>query len=142
MLRKIHVAMLLSLLVAGCQSTSAPPVVKVAAPAVPMASAKPAGPPPVAGVLAGQLGTSLSHMDRRTAFNSLLVALKSGKRQSWRGTGTVFGYATPQKPAGLGGLADLSCSTYDVHVFVNGRGRSGSGKACRNADGGWTFTNS
>ncbi|MBV1705842.1 MAG: hypothetical protein KGQ37_01390 [Hyphomicrobiales bacterium] len=142
MQRKIHVAMLLSLLVAGCQSTSGAPDVKVKPPAMPMAAAKPAGPPPVSGALAGALGANMSEKDRRTAFNSLLMALKSGKRQSWRGTGTVFGYATPQKPAGLGGLADLSCSHYDVHVFINGRGRSGSGKACRDADGSWTFTNS
>lgn len=142
MMRKYAVAMLLPVLVAGCQSVAPPPVVQVAVPVMPLAPARPVGPPPVQGVLAGSLGASLSPNDRQTAFNSLLLALKSGKRQSWRGTGTAFGYATPQPSTGVAALADFSCSHYDLHVFVNGRGRSGGGKACRGADGGWTFTNS
>ncbi len=142
MKRKVIVTGLLPLLVAGCQSVAPHPVVPVAAPVMPMAAAKPVGPPPVQGVLAGSLGADLSSKDRRVAFNSLLAALNSGKRQSWRGTGTVFGYATPQPGSSVAALADFACSTYEMHVFVNGRGRTGSGKACKGADGTWTFTNS
>lgn len=142
MMWKFGVAMLVPTLVAGCQSVAPPPMVQVAAPVMPLASAKPVGLPPVQGVLAGPLGEGLSHHDRRAAFNSLLLALTSGKRQSWRGAGTAFGYATPQPSTGVTALTEFSCSPYDLHVFVDGRGRSGRGKACKGADGTWTFTSS
>lgn len=108
---------------AACGPTAPPPV--VATPAIP------AGPPPVAGVIAGSLGASLSEADRRVAADAQYEALTSGQRKSWKAkTGTTFGFVEPGPEAG-------SCREYTHTVYIDGRPQSGKGQGCREAGGAW-----
>ena len=101
------------------------------APVPPPAPQVPAGPPPVAGVIAGPLGSSLSETDRRVAADAQYDALEKGEKRSWKAkTGTAFGFVEP-------GAEGAGCRSYSHTVFINGRSRSESGQGCRQPDGSW-----
>ena len=111
-----------SLLLGGCGPSAdvAPPAPQI-----------PAGPPPVAGVIAGPLGASLSEPDRRVAADAQYDALEKGEKRSWKAkTGTSFGFVEP-------GAEAAGCRSYTHTVFIGGRSQSGTGQGCRGADGAW-----
>ena len=122
-IRLRHVAFVaVALFVAGCGPKADIP---------PPAPQIPAGPPPVAGVIAGPLGASLSEADRRVAADAQYDALEKGEKKSWKAkTGTTFGFVEP-------GAEAAGCRSYSHTVFVNGRSKTETGQGCRGADGSW-----
>lgn len=113
------------LVLAGCGPSADVP---------PPAPAVPAGPPPVAGVIAGPLGATLTEADRRTAADAQYDALEKGEKKSWKAkTGTTFGFVEP-------GAETAGCRTYSHTVFIGGRSQTQTGQGCRGADGAWKLT--
>lgn len=117
---------LASLALAACSSTrtAEPP---------PAAAAQPAA-PAIAGVLAGSFAAGLSDADRQRAYDAQILALESGKRQSWRGDHGLFGYV---EPGAESVRSDGKCRDYAHTIYVAGRPRTASGSACRQAEGSW-----
>ena len=101
----------------------------------PPSAAAPAKPavPSISGVVAGPFGADLAEADRQRAFDAQNQALETGKRQSWRNDKGLFGFVEPGSESRLGG----SCRDYTHTLYQNGRPKSASGSACRQADGSW-----
>jgi surface antigen len=85
-------------------------------------------------VIAGPVSASLSDIERERGFKAQMDAVETGKRVSWRGDRTSYGYVEPGAD-GLGG-----CRAYTHTVYLDGRAQRGSGQACRKTDGSWNFS--
>ena len=110
----------------GCFGGSEPPV-----------ASAPAGvaPPVIAsGFIAGPIAASLNEQDRERGFKAQVDAAETGKRISWRGETTSYGYVEPGTE-GIGG-----CRSYTHTIYLDGRAQRGSGQACKKGDGGWSFS--
>ena len=96
------------------------------------APTKPAA-PAISGIIASPFGSVLSEPDRQRAFDAQTQALETGRLQSWRNDKGLYGTVEPGAESRLGG----SCRDYTHTLYLNGRPKSASGSACRQADGSW-----
>lgn len=118
--------LLLSLALAGCASTQAPPV-EMAAPPAPAMSAVPEL--PARGVVGVSVGRTLDEDDQSIAIAAQQDAISSGERKSWRGAKGAYGFIEPGAETG-------ACRAYTHKIFINGRPQEGKGEACLK-DGVW-----
>lgn len=116
----------LSLALAGCASTQAPPV-ETAAPPAPAVDA--VSEPPAPGVVGVSIGQALNESDRVVAITAQQDAIASGERKSWRGEKGAYGFIIPGPETG-------ACRAYTHKIFINGRPQEGKGEACLK-DGVW-----
>ena len=117
---------------ASCNTTSGDGV--GASPVLAALPTVPAGPPPVSGVVAGPVGSSLNEADRRVAADAQYDALEKGQRKSWKSkAGTAFGFVEP-------GASNGGCREYSHTVYIDGRPQTGKGEGCRQPDGSWRLT--
>jgi surface antigen len=110
----------------GCFGGSEPPV-----------ASSPAGvaaPQPASGFIAGPVSASLNEQDRERGFKAQIDAAETGRRISWRGETTSYGFVEPGAD-GIGG-----CRAYTHTIYLDGRAQRGSGQACKKADGNWSFS--
>lgn len=89
------------------------------------------------GVLAGDIGASLSPAARAMAAGAEYAALERGQTGlpvDWRQSEQVSGSVVPQQPYSVG---STTCRRYVHTVMVGGTDRSATGTACRSEDGVW-----
>jgi surface antigen len=129
--RKIAAACAMAAALTGCVSQNAPPpAAAVATPTGPAPTPENVDPSMLGGVLAGSVGLGLENGDRVAAYKAQASALETGQRSSWRGERGVYGYVEA-------GAKQGSCRSFSQTVYVAGRPYTGSGSACRQADGSW-----
>lgn len=120
-LKPLVLSLVLTLGLAACQTSSAPPATPVSIG------------PQLSGVIVGPALASLSDSDRERGFKAQVDALETGKRATWRSEKTAFGFVEPGAD-GIGG-----CRSYSHTVYLDGRAQRGAGQGCKQADGGWSF---
>ncbi len=89
------------------------------------------------GVLAGELGNTLSANARRRAAEAEYRALESGQTGMpvpWKVSDNLYGSVVPQQPYSVG---SSNCRRYVHTVTEKGAVRSAAGTACRNDEGIW-----
>jgi surface antigen len=123
---KLTGSLVLALSLGGCFGSTDAPV----------ASAPAAGPTVqvISGFVAGPVAASLSESDRERGFKAQVDAAETGRRMSWRGETTSYGYVEPGAD-GIGG-----CRVYNHTIYLDGRAQRGAGQACKKADGSWSFS--
>jgi surface antigen len=91
------------------------------------------------GLIGNQIGQSLDAADQRTAYRTEQVALErypDGASSSWSNPNNGnYGYTQPQST--YQSSSGQYCREYQTTIVVNGRAETGTGTACRQADGSW-----
>ncbi len=123
---RLTVVVLAVLSLGGCLGGSEPPVAS--------APSGIAAPQVASGFVAGPIAASLTEQDRERGFKAQIDAADTGRRMSWRGETTTYGYVEPGSE-GVGG-----CRAYTHTIYLDGRAQRGSGQACKKADGSWNFS--
>lgn len=96
----------------------------------------------VGGLVGNRVGNYLDERDQQQAYSTANYALNNnadGQMASWANPqNNTSGYTTPTKTVET---ATGTCRNYQTGVSANGETHSGTGTACRQADGTWKLTN-
>jgi surface antigen len=114
--------MLAAALLAGCSTT-------------PSSEGLPKAAPAVSGAFLGsRIGQSLGAEGLSKASAAQSEAVSTGVTAEWRQSGRAYGSV---EPGPIYTDAGGTCRRYTHTITVEGRVQTGSGTACRNAEGGW-----
>lgn len=96
----------------------------------------------VGGLVGNRVGNYLDERDRQQAYSTANYALDNnadGQMATWSNPqNNTGGYTTPTETYQT---ASGTCRTYQTGVIANGQEQSGTGTACRQADGTWKLVN-
>lgn len=96
----------------------------------------------VGGVVGNRVGNYLDERDQQEAYSTANYALDNnadGQTASWSNPqNNTGGYTTPTETYQT---ANGTCRAYQTGVSANGQEQSGTGTACRQADGTWKLVN-
>lgn len=96
----------------------------------------------VGGLVGNRVGNYLDERDQQQAYSTANYALNNnadGQMASWSNPqNNTSGYTTPTKTVET---ASGTCRSYQTGVSANGQTQSGTGTACRQADGTWKLMN-
>jgi surface antigen len=96
----------------------------------------------VGGLVGNRVGNYLDERDQQQAYSTANYALNNnadGQMASWSNPqNNTSGYTTPTNTVET---ATGTCRTYQTGVSANGQTQSGTGTACRQADGTWKLMN-
>jgi surface antigen len=96
----------------------------------------------VGGLVGNRVGNYLDERDQQQAYSTANYALNNnadGQMASWSNPqNNTSGYTTPTNTVET---ATGTCRSYQTGVSANGQTQSGTGTACRQADGTWKLMN-
>jgi surface antigen len=96
----------------------------------------------VGGLVGNRVGNYLDERDQQQAYSTANYALNNnadGQMASWSNPqNNTSGYTTPTNTVET---ASGTCRNYQTGVSANGQTQSGTGTACRQADGTWKLMN-
>ena len=96
----------------------------------------------VGGLIGNRVGNYLDERDQQQAYSTANYALDNnadGQTARWSNPqNNTGGYTTPTETYQT---ANGTCRTYQTGVSANGQTQSGTGTACRQADGTWKLVN-
>ena len=90
------------------------------------------------GMLGNSIGRSLDEEAKRQAYGAQSLALNSGRSTQWKAPSGSYGYVDPG-PVYV--ERERTCRTYTHKIYIDGRPETGTGTACKAADGTWNITN-
>jgi len=92
----------------------------------------------VGGMIGNSIGRNLDEDSRRQAYNAQSLALSSGRQTKWQGSSGSYGFV---EPGPVYAENSRTCRTYTHKIYINGRPETGTGTACKAADGTWDIVN-
>ena len=90
------------------------------------------------GMVGSSIGRGLDEEARRQASGAQSLALSSGRQTQWKAPSGSYGFVDPGP---VYAENTRTCRSYTHRIYINGKAETGSGTACKAADGTWDIVN-
>ncbi len=92
----------------------------------------------IGGMVGSSIGRGLDEEAKRQASGAQSLALSSGRQTQWKAPSGSYGFV---EPGPVYAENTRTCRSYTHKIYINGKAETGSGTACKAADGTWDIVN-
>jgi surface antigen len=90
------------------------------------------------GMIGSSIGRGLDEEAKRQAYGAQSLALNSGRQTKWQAPSGSYGFV---EPGPVYAENSRTCRSYTHKIYINGKPETGTGTACKAADGTWDIVN-